>query len=205
MLFKLRHNYSIVWITITASRTSNGMHTPRVKHCKLFAWAAAALASALLSETRAEDYWGTPSANADADAKRAFVAVDAESIVEADGLRSAWVFFFVGTTREIARVTGIRYSLRCGANEQAERQHVEYDPMTLTVQKQTQTSQMEFASPVPQSVQTSLFAFICTFRAADIPAGEMVYRNFMHVKGTTLKDVRAVALQVFSLMATPAS
>ena len=177
----------------------------RVQHCRLFVWATAVLASALLSEARAEDYWGTPSANADVNANRAFVAVDIESIVEADGLRSAWVFFFVGTTREIARVTGIRYSLRCGANEQAERQHVEYDPMTLTVQKQTQTSQMEFASPVPQSVQTSLFAFICTYRAADIPKGEITYRNFMHVNGKTLQDVRVLALQVFSLITTTGS
>ena len=179
----------------------------RVQHCRLFVWATAVLASALLSEARAEDYWGTPSANADADvnANRAFVAVDIESIVEADGLRSAWVFFFVGTTREIARVTGIRYSLRCGANEQAARQYVEYDPTTLSVHKQTQTSQMEFVSPVPQTVQTSLFAFICTFRAADIPRGEITYRNFMHIKGKTLQDVRVAALQVFSVMATPTS
>ncbi len=171
-------------------------------HSMLAVWATAVFAGALLSEARAEDYWGTPSANADADANRAFVAVDTESIVEADGLRSAWVFFFLGTTRGIVQVTGIRYSLRCGANEQAARQYVEYDPTTLTVQKQTQTSQTEFVSPVPQTVQTSLFAFICTYRAADIPKGEITYRNFMHVNGKTLQDVRVLALQIFSLITT---
>ena len=76
-----------------------------------------------LGNAFAGDFWVSGGTNGP-DTTSGLLAVDRETIVDSDGLRSACLFFFVGNKGRVVRLTGIRYSMRCKAGEQGGRKSV---------------------------------------------------------------------------------